>query len=191
MRNSELNTKKFDELLRSDFQQLSATFWSPEEVIKIAVEWMELDASSKVLDIGSGVGKFCIEGARINEAQFTGVEIRPELVDEADRVVQELGLKNVQFICSDIKDIDFSEFSSFFYYNSFCEHLSINEVIDDSLDFSRENHREYEDLVFEQMNKMPKTTKIVCYNSREFILPNTYRLVRMNKEGDLALWIKN
>ncbi|MBL1280226.1 MAG: class I SAM-dependent methyltransferase [Fluviicola sp.] len=190
MKNEKLRTKNFNSLLRPEFCILSSTFWAPKEIIETSIDWLELNEKSKILDIGSGVGKFCVEGARISDASFTGVEIRKNLIEEANRIAQGLELKNVQFIHSDIKDVDFSAYDSFFYYNPFCEHLAIDEVIDDSLEFSRENHRMYEDVVFEKLEKMPPGTKVVTYNSREFILPGSYRMVKMSKEGSLVLWGK-
>lgn len=180
----------FDSLLEPDFQSLSSTFWTPLDIIQKTLVWLDITDNSRVLDIGSGVGKFCITGNVLSEGQFTGVEIRKNLISESERIAKELQLKRVQFIHADIKEVDLSQYNSFFYYNPFCEHLAIDEIIDDTLDLSRENHSKYEEVISEKLNLMPSGTKVVTYNSNQFIFPSSYRLIRMDDPGELILWKK-
>ncbi len=179
----------FDELLHSEFQKLSTTFWSSNEIIDLTIDWLELNSTSRVLDIGSGVGKFCVLGSQISDASFTGVEIRKNLVAEAKRLANKLELDNCVFIHSDVRDFDFQEYDSFFYYNPFCEHIAIDEVIDNTIEFSRENHRKYEELMFEKLKTLSVGIKIITYCSSDFILPRNYHLIKTNGDSTLALWV--
>lgn len=181
----------FDSLLEPDFQPLSSTFWTPLDIIQKTLDWLDITDDSKILDIGSGVGKFCITGNVLSKGQFTGVEIRKNLITESERITKELQLTRAQFIHSDIKEVPFDKYNTFFFYNPFCEHLAINEIIDDTLDLSSENHCNYEAIISEKFNLLASGTKVVTYNSNQFIFPSSYRLKKMNKTGDLVLWIKD
>ena len=160
------------------------------EVALKAVEWLDLTSKDNVLDIGSGVGKFCLLGAQAVHAKFTGVELRKEFVEIASSLVTKLKLPNAHFICSDIKEINFSDYSAFYFYNPFCEMLSETVLIDEQITFSRDKHREYEDFIFEQLETLPIGTKIITYCSPQFVLPVTYNLKDLYFEGTLSLWEK-
>ena len=178
----------FDLLLTKENRKLSATFWTPEEVVQTAIDWLKLDAESKVLDIGSGVGKFCLLAAEKSEANFTGIEIRKHLVEEAKRLQDILQINNCKFIHSDIKEIDFQQFNTFFYYNSFCEHLAINEIIDSTIELKESLQRRYEDFLFQQFENLAPDSKIITYFSGNLALPSNFELIKLNKDNTLALW---
>lgn len=178
----------FDRQYPDQIRALSYVHWTPIEVALKALDWLDLKGNDHVLDIGSGVGKFCIVAGHSSNAQFTGVELRQEFVDISILLAQKLEVRNVQFICSDINQIDFTQHTAFYYYNPFCELLSEKVLIDNQLTFSREKHRAYEDYVFDQLNKMPLGTKMVMYCSPQFIMPPDYDLKELYFEGTLTLW---
>ena len=181
---------QFDLIYKDEFKRFSTVHWTPIEVALLAIKWLELNEDSKVLDIGSGIGKFCTIGVLATEAHFTGVELRESLVNEAIRVKDKLGLKDVEFLNNDIKSIDFKDYKGFYYYNPFCEYLSIEENIDDSITFSQENFRQYEDYVIDQFANLSKGTKVVTYFAPHFAFPSSYELKDMFFDGTLALWEK-
>ena len=49
----------FESLLSESVQGHSFVHWTPIEVIKVAVDWLGTNKDNRILDIGSGVGKFC------------------------------------------------------------------------------------------------------------------------------------
>ena len=89
-----------------------------------------------ILDIGSGIGKFCIVGAQISKATFTGIELRSNLVKEAAQIAKKLNIPNVSFINDDITNIGFEHFDAFYFYNPFGEHIAVADWIDKAIDFS-------------------------------------------------------
>lgn len=143
-----------------------------------------------MLDIGSGVGKFCLTAGQLSNAQFTGVELRQSFVDVSNELKQKIKSSNVNFICTDIKQIDFRDYTAFYFYNPFCEMLSEKVLIDDQVSYSRDGHRSYEDYVYDQLAQMPVGTKIVTYCSPQFIMPPDYELRELYFEGTLSLWTK-
>jgi len=184
------NDTAFDNALKKSVQGHSYIHWTPIEVIQTAVEWLGTKSENRILDIGSGVGKFCIIGAMNSRAHFTGVETRKNLVDEAIVLKKELKLSNVDFIHSDIKEIDFKNFTSFYFYNPFCEHMAISGSIDDQIKFDEEAYYFYQDFVVDQLKKTPKGTKLVMYCSPDLDISIDFDLKDMYFEGLLQLWVK-
>ena len=182
---------EFDQIYSDKIRKLSSTHWTTIDVARMAVEWLDLDINSHVLDIGAGVGKFCAIAGEIAPCKITGVEKRSNLVRIAKKVIKEKGLNNVRIIHSNITQIDFSNFNAFYYYNPFCEQISIHNLIDETIQYSPEKYRMYEDYVLDELEKMPIETRIVTYCSREFALPASYELRNLFFNGNLALWVKN
>jgi len=180
----------FENVLKKSVQGHSYIHWTPVEVIKTAVQWLGTQRDNKILDIGSGVGKFCLVGALNSKAQFTGVETRKNLVDQATELQKELALNNVNFIHSDIREIDFGNYTSFYFYNPFCEHMALSGGIDDQIQFDEEAFYAYQDFVEEQLKRTPKGTKLVKYCSPDFDISTDFDLADMYFEGQLQLWLK-
>ncbi|HEX7669861.1 MAG TPA: hypothetical protein VF395_09770, partial [Polyangiaceae bacterium] len=83
---------EFDVAYPPGIRAVSSSFWTPVSVALRAAELLVTTASSRVLDVGSGVGKFCIIGAAATGATFTGVEHRPRFVSVAERVADLFGV---------------------------------------------------------------------------------------------------
>lgn len=183
--------KIFDEIYSKKYQNISSVHWTPIHVIKMAVEWLSGDANSKVLDIGSGVGKFCLVGSIISKCNFIGVENRKNLHNQAVKAAKQLDLKTASFINDNIINIDFSDYDAFYYFNPFFEQIANYDRIDSKTEYSVEKYSEYEQHVYAQLLKMPTGTKVVTYHSFDFTLPKSYELQNMMFEGSLLLWVKN
>ncbi len=180
----------FDRLYSEQYRKHSSIHWTPIEIVFKALEWLNVKKESHVLDIGSGVGKFCSIGSLVSKGKFTGVEIRKDLILEAKIIDQKLGLNEVTYLHSDIKDVNFKNYDSFYYYNPFCEHISLKDSIDDSIRFSEEKYVEYEAYITLQLANLPIKTRVVTYYSPRFIFPESYELRGLLYEDNLALWIK-
>lgn len=180
----------FDAIFPKAVQKHSFIHWTPIEIFETAFDWLELKESSHLLDIGSGAGKFCALAGMRSKAQFTGVEMRPDLVQVARKTARKLHLSNVSFIEADVTTIDFSSFTHFYYYNPFCEFLAEFDHIDDRISFDAEAFRKYEDYVIDQFELQPIGTRIVTYCSESFTFPASYELRDLLYDGKLALWVK-
>lgn len=185
-----MTDSEFDEVYPERIKKLSDIHWTPIEIARIAIEWLELDENSHLLDIGSGVGKFCCIAAEMTSAKITGVEKRKNLVRIAEKVIKDKELSNIQIIHSNITKIDFKDFNAFYYYNPFCEQIAIQGSIDDTISFSQVKYREYEDYVIDQLDQLPIGTRIVTYYSQEFTLSASYALKNLYYNSTLALWVK-
>ena len=181
---------EFDGLYDEEYRRHSLIHWTPIEAAKKALEWLNVTRDTHTLDIGSGIGKFCSFGAIYTDGQFTGVENRLDLIEVANSINKKLNIKNAEYVHSNITEIDFRNYDSFYYYNPFCEYISISGSIDDSISYSPEKHREYEDSVIEKFQDLPINTKVVTYCSEKFAFPDTYELKELKFKDRLALWIK-
>ncbi len=185
-----MSDAEFDEVYPERIKKLSEIHWTPIEIALMAIEWLELDENSRLLDIGSGVGKFCCIAGEMTDATITGVEKRKNLAQIAEKVIQDKNITNVRILNTNITKIDFKDYNAFYYYNPFCEQIATSDSIDDTISFSQKRFRHYEDYVIDQLDTMPISTRIVTYYSQEFTLPESYELRNLFYNSNLALWVK-
>ncbi|SEO26741.1 hypothetical protein [Niastella yeongjuensis] len=80
------NDSHLNKLYPESIQLLAARHWTPLNIIQLVIPFLVTHPGIKVLDIGSGVGKFCVAGAYYKPyASFYGVEQRKDLVDHAEK----------------------------------------------------------------------------------------------------------
>ena len=90
---------------------------STGRIIKKCLSLLEIKDGDKVVDIGSGDGKFVIMGARrYPKAKFYGVEPNKFLVRISRIRAKLLGLKNVEFFAEKSDTHDFSKYNKVFMY---------------------------------------------------------------------------
>ncbi|AXY73873.1 methyltransferase domain-containing protein [Paraflavitalea soli] len=181
----------FRNLFPLPIQKLDALHWSPITVAGKAVQFLAQHEVVNILDIGSGIGKFCLTGGSIQPAaHFYGVEQREDLVKQAIIVAHRLGLNNVHFMHSNFTQLDLKEYDHFYFYNSFFENLPGTDKIDDSIAYSRELYNYYSHYLYKQLEEMPAGTRIVTYCSWGDEIPDTYSLVETHFDSLLRCWIK-
>lgn len=186
----EITDSLFDADYPETVRKHSFIHWSPVEIIETSIDWLELNEDSRVLDIGSGAGKFCIVGAMRSRAHFTGVEKRKDLVLASEKLASKHALNNVSFLEEDITSINFADYTHFYYYNPFCEYIAEFDRIDNTIIYDPDSFRKYEDYVIESFEKLPKGTRVVSYCSGTFPFPASYRLSNLLYDGKLALFVK-
>ncbi len=182
--------QNFDEVYPPNIQKLAERHWTSVEIIKLAVPFLT-NTGGKILDIGSGVGKFCLTGAHYApSARFFGIEQRNHLVRCAQRAKNILNLENVEFIHGNFTQLDLSDFDHFYFYNSFYENLNEIGRIDEEIAYSEALFDYYTDYLYTQFKKMPSGTKIVAYHCFHGEIPSSYELVGSHLNGDLNFWEK-
>src|SRR5579859_4578313 len=109
---------QFNLLFPPEIQQLAAKHWTPLAVAKMASAFLADKEGVRILDIGSGAGKFCLSASYYKpNAFFDGVEQRKNLVEEAEITRNILGLFNASFIHGNFTQLDFSKYDHFYFYN--------------------------------------------------------------------------
>jgi len=184
------NDRQFNKLYPRHIAMLSRPHWTPMAVAKAASGFLA-EPGKKILDVGSGVGKFCLVAAALHkDTSFYGIEQRMNLFHFAQEARDKLQLKNVQFIHGNITETDFKNFDHFYFYNSFYENLSHVDKIDNDISFSQERFDLYTAHLFNKLAVLPEGTKLVTYHAHREQIPNTYNLVRQEFDNKLEYWTK-
>jgi SAM-dependent methyltransferase len=183
--------QQFDQLYPRAISALASRHWTPLSVAKEAAAFLAVGTNPRILDIGSGVGKFCMIGARFHpHAVFTGIEQRESLTQIAQSIEQQLGLNNTRFLTGNFIEIDFTQFDHFYFYNAFYENLIDNDSIDQTVKYSPELFNLYNRKLYKQLKNLPAGTRIATFHSSENEMPNSYQVVGVGSNEDLKFWIK-
>jgi len=182
----------FDGLYTLRAQQLSAIHWTPIEVAKKAAAHLTEGNKGRILDIGSGVGKFCIVAAHyFPQHSFYGVEQRKALIDEAVIAQKATCTNNVTFIHSNFNAIDLQHYDHFYFYNSFSENLFHYKPIDNLIQASPAIYDEYLNELYNLLEEKPAGTRLATFHSPEAAVPPSYHRIKYVTGESLELWIKS
>lgn len=185
-----LNDAAFDWLYPEHLQLISLKHWTPVRVAQAAADYLAVPGA-KVLDIGSGIGKFCLAAAqRHPDSDYYGIEQRGELVHFAERTRDYLGLRNAGFLEANITQVNFEAFDHFYFYNAFYENIDRENAIDDEIEVSRSLYEYYTAFLYHSFRQRPSGTRIVTYQSDGNVIPPGYRLTDSSFDQSLQLWIK-
>lgn len=182
---------EFNQLLDCQTESISNLHWTPHKVIHTAVSWLGENKQEHILDIGSGVGKFCILGALSSSAKFTGIEQRKNLVNTSNKIARENNISNATFIHGNFTDLDFSNYTSFYLYNPFWENISNDQLIDNKIPISEELYTSYNKELSKKLSALKKGTLVVTYLMKEEHIPANYLIIKKAFNDDLLLWKKH
>ncbi len=170
---------------------LARRHWTPLRITQMVVQFLTPSKGARVLDIGSGVGKFCLAGAYYKPAaSFFGVEQRKDLTDHAEFARTMLGLKNAYFINTNFTQLDFKQYDHFYFYNSFYENLVDTEKIDESISYSGELYNLYNRFLYKKLDEMRPGTRLATFHCLEDKIPASYYLVESKVDCLLKFWLK-
>lgn len=181
----------FNDLYPESIQALSKLHWTPLDIAEVVALFLSGNEGGNILDIGSGVGKFCLAAAHYSpKAFYYGVEQRKSLITHAECAKKRLDLKNVNFIHGNFTQLDFRKFDHFYFYNSFYENLPGTDKIDDSIEYSNELYDYYKRYLYKQLEHKPKGTKLCTLCTWDHEIPAGYHVVGSEMFDRLKFWIK-
>jgi len=180
----------FDAMYTRPVRAISQFHFTPVEVAKMAAQYLVKKPGAKVLDIGSGAGKFCMIGATCTEGHFTGVEQRKSLHLLSQKLAKKHGLANLAFIHKNITTVEFREFDALYFFNAFFENIFHTDPIDGSILMNKQLYAVYSLYVKEQLDNMPVGTRLATYFSYLDEIPDSYEIHRTDFDGKLKLWEK-
>jgi SAM-dependent methyltransferase len=185
----------FDLLLPSDLRAVSWRFWTPVAVARRAGELLEAHGVRRVIDVGSGCGKFCLAAAAVTPAvSFWGIEQRENLVEIARRLATRMALPNVEFSVGDATDSSkWDSADAFYLFNPFAENgFDAKERLDGTVELSRSRSDRDVARVELALRAAAIGTRVVTYHGFGGRMPDSYDLVRCEAAGtdDLCLWVK-
>jgi len=165
--------------------------WTPIAVAIKAAEHLAAGPGKHILDIGSGVGKFCITAAHyFPELYFYGIEQRKALVDEAVIAQNATSTTNIQFIHGNFTELDMGQFDHFYFYNSFSENIVHHKPIDNLVQTSAAIYEEYLSRFYELLEDKPAGTRLATFHCPDDDIPPAYKRIRHDAAESLGLWLK-
>ena len=180
----------FDGIYPEEVRPMAFTHFTPIEIAIRAAKFLVQKSGTKVLDIGSGAGKFCMIGSVCTNGHFTGVEQRDNLHLLAEQILKKYQLKNINFINSNINQIEFSNYEAFYFFNPFYENIIQFEKIDDAIDVKNDLYDEYSNYVKNQLDLMPLGTRLVTFFSAYDEVPISYQLISKDDRQKISMWEK-
>ena len=188
-----LTDDEFDSLLSPELAARSAVHFTPVEVARRATTLLAPAAGDRVLDLGAGVGKFCIAAALARpDVTFVGVERRAALVTVARDLAAQLGAGNALLIVGDALTIDWTGYTGFYLFNPFGEHahhggLALDDdAVRDPAGFFRSANRMRDRLL-----AVPPGTAIVTYHGFGKRAPRGFDVSAVSLScGTLERWVR-
>lgn len=183
--------EEFNQLYPLSIQMLARRHWTPLGIARKVASFLAVENNVRILDIGSGVGKFCLSAAHYKpRAFYYGIEQRNSLINHAETARKILHTDNVFFIHGNCTQLDFKNFDHFYFYNAFYENLVGIDKIDDSIDYSVKLYNSYNRYVFKQLEQKPEGTRIATFHSLEDEMPESYHEAGSEFNNMLKFWIK-
>ena len=184
----------FDALYTEPIRARSSHFWTPVAVATRAAQLFAHHEVRRVLDVGSGPGKFCLTAACVCPAvDFTGVEHRPRLVEAARAAGELLRVRNAYFRAGDATSFPWIAFDGFYLYNPFAENVcDAAEHLDDAVELSQSRYFRDVRRVRVALAAAPEGVVMVTYNGAGGPIPVSYDLVHAERAGSswLRVWVK-
>lgn len=181
----------FNSLFPDHINEVAARHWTPMEVAIKSSAFLATHPGARVLDIGSGSGKFCFIAAHLHPlVQFNGIEQREDLVDLCNELKRKLNIENVEFFHGNISEADLEGYDHFYFYNSFYENLPGTQKIDHNVFYSEKLYDYYNLYLYKQLMKRPSGTRLVTYHSLGNEVPPGYEVVSTDHAEFLKFWVK-
>jgi len=111
----------WDRIYPRKYVELSSLHWSPVAVAQRAAKLLSRGPETRVLDVGAGVGKFCVIAAVTTPGLFVGVERCGDMVDIARATAHRARTSRTRFIHAHADDIDWTNFNGFYLFNPFAQ----------------------------------------------------------------------
>jgi len=182
--------REFDAPFPLKMRKLSSTHWTPVGIAKKAISFLESAGCKSVLDLGSGLGKFCLIAADSAGIKISGIEQRENLVQLARKIAVNHQLSNLEFIHGDLISLDFRDFDGFYFFNSFEENINSKDSLDRQSNINSIQYEQYVLALRAKFDVLPIHTKIVTYCGEAAEIPESYRMVQQSHKGKLRFWEK-
>lgn len=145
---------------------------------------------ARVLDIGSGAGKFCLIGAATTTGHFTGIEQRPDLVKLSNRIASSYSIRNTTFIHGNILTADFHAYDAFYMFNPFFENVSTSPRMDEKVLSNPALFGSYSSFVYERLGALRQGTRLATYYTSPSLVPASYSTIEISPDAHLRFYIK-
>jgi SAM-dependent methyltransferase len=169
------------------YRELSSVHWTPVSVARRAARLLSTGPNTRILDVGAGVGKFCVVAALTAPGIFVGVERRGAMVDVARSIAHRAHVSGPRFVHGRVEQLDWAHFQGFYLFNPFAEFQWSD---DRGAGYPEAEWGEYERLVALVEQRLAETragTRVVTYHGFGGRMPGCFRLVLREPHGSDAL----
>jgi predicted RNA methylase len=184
----------FDQFIPYQDQQVSTDYWTPLRVATRAAQWLNYFGARSVVDVGSGVGKFCVAAALASQCQFTGIEHRPRLVETARTLARLFEVSDrVAFVESAVIDVGWPKADAYYLYNPFGENLCGEKFqIDRDVELGLARYQREIAAAERYIEHAPRGTFVLTYNGFGGRVPDSYEEVAVDRDlpYELRMWRK-
>ena len=145
-----------------------------------------------MLDVGSGVGKFCTIASMSSGRRVWGIEARAELAQASRHLAEQLGAE-VSLIDGTLDDVDATRFDGFYFFNPFAEQLAEpHERYDEHVPGSVDGFLHDVRVVERWLRAAPLGTAMITYNGLGGRIPLSWEAQQSVVLGGdhLRLWLK-
>lgn len=187
-----VDDRDFDQLLPTELRAVSSQYWTRLSVAAHAAEWFEALGVQRVVDIGSGAGKFCVAAALAGTASYVGLEHRLALVIAARALAETLAVEDkVEFVHGTLGHLAELRADAYYLFNPFGENwYSVEEQLDAEVELGPERHARDVAAVERMLREAPLGTCVLTYNGFGGDVPASYDELRIDetRSSPLRLW---
>lgn len=184
----------FDQFMTYEDRRVSFDYWTPIRVATRTAQWLDYFGVQSVVDVGSGVGKFCVAAALGGRCQFTGIEHRTRLVTAARALARTFNVEDrVDFVQSSTSDVGWPRADAYYLYNPFGENLRrIENQLDADVELGIDRYKREIAVAERFIEHAPRGTFLVTYNGFGGRVPDSYEQVAIDRDHpyELRMWRK-
>lgn len=186
-----VDDRVFDRIYPIDVRRASPVHWTPVEIAVRAAKLLADRPGVRLLDVGAGVGKFCIVASAVVNASVVGVEHRPTLARIAEDAANVIGVE-VDFERGTLEGCNPRDYDGVYLFNPFAENLALAEDhIDESVELSEKRFWRDIDTMERFLRLAPVGMRVVTYCGWGGAMPPGYCLsLQEFRAGTLELWVK-
>lgn len=195
---------ELDRHLPPALRSVSSLFWTAAPVIERGVGWLDELGVGDVVDLGSGVGKWCVGAALLARTprRYVGLEHRSELVAIANQLAEGMGVADrVTFHGGEISELlakpgpipGLAASPAFYLFNPFGENVAPDaERLDAAVELSEARYHRDVAVMEDLLAIAPSGTWVLVYNGFGGRMPSGYEPVRTAEDHGvfLRLWQK-
>jgi predicted RNA methylase len=183
---------QFDAFIPVQQRAVSEEYWTPLRVAARAAEWFDQFGARLVVDVGSGVGKFCVAVALCGRFECIGLEQRPRFVAAARRLAEVFEVADrVRFVQT--SDGAWPPADAYYLFNPFGENLCAREdQLDASVELTAARYRREVAQAEQFLARAQAGTLLLTYNGFGGRVPDSYREVAADRDRayELCMWRK-
>jgi hypothetical protein len=194
LRTGRVDDLVFDRYLPEPMRRASANWWTPLPVVREIAGWLNEAGVRSILDIGSGVGKFCVATALLTNIQCIGLEHRFRLLGAARDLARIFDVEGrARFIYGALGERPLPAVDAFYLYNPFGENLFGDAArLDGTVELGADRFVRDIELVKALLHHAPIGFHAVVYNGFGGRMPEGFELLRTERRRavKLELWRK-